>query len=183
MKKFIAIVFILIGILLAVFFIFNSSQRKLSESEKEKALTKLEKLINDGENILKTKDEKFRVWGLSRAKTLYVKDLAARVKDGRLNKLAEIEKSMRVVPAIVEFVDIAGLVRGAHKGEGLGNQFLSHIKETSIIVHLVRSFIDDNVTHVEKSIDPERDIETIELELILKDLEVVGSMLPKLERR
>ena len=104
------------------------------------------------------------------------------VRDGRLNKLAEIEKSMRVVPAIVEFVDIAGLVRGAHKGEGLGNQFLSHIKETSIIVHLVRSFIDDNVTHVEKSIDPERDIETIELELILKDLEVVGSMLPKLER-
>jgi len=104
------------------------------------------------------------------------------VKDDRLNKLAEIEKPGRIVPAVVEFVDIAGLVKGAHKGEGLGNQFLSHIKETSIIVHVIRSFVDANVTHVEEKVDPARDIGIIELELILKDIDTVKNAAGKVEK-
>lgn len=87
--------------------------------------------------------------------------------------------SQKVVPAVIEFVDIAGLVRGASKGEGLGNQFLSHIREVDAIVHVVRCFEDENVVHVEGSVDPLRDIETINLELILADMDVLDRRLQK----
>jgi ribosome-binding ATPase len=95
------------------------------------------------------------------------------VPDTRLDKLSEMVNPQRIVPAAVEFVDIAGLVRGASKGEGLGNKFLSHIREVDAIVHVVRCFEDTNVVHVEGSVDPIRDIEVIDLELILADLESV----------
>ncbi|WP_206811265.1 redox-regulated ATPase YchF [Paradesulfitobacterium ferrireducens] len=95
------------------------------------------------------------------------------VPDERLQILAEMVNPDRIVPAAVEFVDIAGLVKGASKGEGLGNRFLSHIREVDAIVHVVRCFEDGNVVHVEGSVDPKRDIETIEYELILADLESV----------
>ncbi len=95
------------------------------------------------------------------------------VPDARLRRLAEIYRSPRVVPTTLEFVDIAGLVRGASKGEGLGNQFLSHIREVDAIIHIVRCFDDDNVVHVHGSVQPGRDIEIVETELILKDLETV----------
>ncbi len=91
------------------------------------------------------------------------------VPDERLAKLAELSKSKKVVPATVEFVDIAGLVRGASKGEGLGNAFLGHIREVDAIVHVVRGFTNPNVTHVHGKIDPKDDIEVIEYELILAD--------------
>lgn len=96
------------------------------------------------------------------------------VPDGRLDKLREIFSSEKNVPTAIEFFDIAGLVRGASKGEGLGNKFLSHIREVDAIVHVVRCFEDENVTHVEGRIDPVDDIEIINLELILADLEVVS---------
>ncbi len=95
------------------------------------------------------------------------------VPDERLEKLAALYSSKKVTPAVVEFVDIAGLVKGASRGEGLGNKFLSHIREVDAIVHVVRCFEDENVTHVENSVDPVRDIETINLELILADIEAV----------
>lgn len=95
------------------------------------------------------------------------------VPDPRLDKLSEIVKPERVVPAIVEFVDIAGLVAGASKGEGLGNQFLSHIRETDAIVNVVRCFEDDNIVHVAGKIDPISDIEVIQTELCLADLSTV----------
>jgi len=95
------------------------------------------------------------------------------VPDRRLDRLAELAKSAKVVPTSVEFLDIAGLVRGASEGEGLGNQFLSHIREVDAIVHVVRCFADDDVVHVDGSVDPARDIEVIETELLLKDLETV----------
>lgn len=95
------------------------------------------------------------------------------VPDSRLQVLANMVHPDRIVPANVEFVDIAGLVKGASKGEGLGNKFLSHIREVDAIVHVVRCFEDSNVVHVEGGVDPKRDIETIELELILADLESV----------
>lgn len=95
------------------------------------------------------------------------------VPDHRLGVLAEMVHPDRIVPATVEFVDIAGLVKGASKGEGLGNKFLSHIREVDAIVHVVRCFEDSNVVHVEGNIDPKRDIETIELELILADMESI----------
>jgi len=95
------------------------------------------------------------------------------VPDARLKVLTEMYNSEKTVPAVVEFVDIAGLVKGASKGEGLGNQFLSHIRETDAIVHVVRCFEDDNITHVDGTIDPLRDIETINLELIFSDLEMI----------
>ena len=95
------------------------------------------------------------------------------VPDERLNKLAALYNSKKVTPATIEFVDIAGLVKGASKGEGLGNKFLSHIREVDAIVHVVRCFEDENVTHVENSVDPVRDIGIINLELILADLETV----------
>ncbi len=95
------------------------------------------------------------------------------VPDERLDKLASLYQSKKVTPATIEFVDIAGLVKGASKGEGLGNKFLSHIREVDAIVHVVRCFEDENVVHVEADVDPIRDIETINLELILSDMESV----------
>lgn len=95
------------------------------------------------------------------------------VPDNRLDVLGEMYSTQKITPAIVEFVDIAGLVKGASKGEGLGNKFLSHIREVDAITHVVRCFDDDNITHVEGSIDPVRDIEEINLELILSDLEAL----------
>lgn len=101
------------------------------------------------------------------------------VPDERLDKLASLYNSKKITPATIEFVDIAGLVKGASRGEGLGNKFLSHIREVDAVVHVVRCFEDDNVTHVEDSVDPIRDIEIINLELVLADLESVGKRLDK----
>jgi len=95
------------------------------------------------------------------------------VPDERLDKLAQMYNPEKVTPTTIEFVDIAGLVKGASKGEGLGNRFLSHIREVDAIVHVVRCFEDSNITHVDGSVDPVRDIEIINLELILADLEVI----------
>ena len=95
------------------------------------------------------------------------------VPDERLDKLSEMYQPPKTIPAVVEFVDIAGLVRGASKGEGLGNKFLSHIREVDAIVHVVRCFDNPNIIHVEGSIDPQRDIETINLELIMSDMELL----------
>jgi ribosome-binding ATPase len=97
----------------------------------------------------------------------------AAVPDGRLDALSEVMKSRRVVPATVDFVDIAGLVRGASAGEGLGNQFLGHIRECDAIAHVVRCFVDEDVVHVEGKVDPEGDAETINTELLLADLATV----------
>ena len=95
------------------------------------------------------------------------------VPDERLNVLKDIYNSTKLLPAVVEFVDIAGLVRGASNGEGLGNKFLSHIREVDAILHVVRCFEDENIIHVEGGVDPLRDIETINLELIFSDLDFV----------
>ena len=95
------------------------------------------------------------------------------VPDERLDKLAALYSSKKITPAIVEFVDIAGLVKGASRGEGLGNKFLSHIRECDAIVHVVRCFENENITHVSNKIDPVADIQTITLELILSDIEAV----------
>jgi GTP-binding protein YchF len=104
------------------------------------------------------------------------------VPDQRLDKLSEIVKPERVVPAMVTFVDIAGLVKGAAAGEGLGNQFLSHIREVNAIVHVVRCFEDSNIIHVMGSVDPKRDVEIIDLELCLSDLDVAKKRLEKVEK-
>ena len=104
------------------------------------------------------------------------------VPDTRLAQLAEIVKPQRIQPAIVEFVDIAGLVAGASKGEGLGNQFLANIRETDAIVHVVRCFADDNVVHVSGSVDPVRDIEIIDTELALADLATVDKAIARYKR-
>ena len=101
------------------------------------------------------------------------------VPDERLDALAEVMKSRRVVPATVDFVDIAGLVRGASAGEGLGNQFLGHIRECDAIAHVVRCFEDENVVHVHGGVDPEGDIETIDTELLLADLATVERRLER----
>jgi hypothetical protein len=101
------------------------------------------------------------------------------VPDARLDKLAAIAKPLKVIPAAVEFVDIAGLVAGASKGEGLGNKFLANIRETDAIAHVVRCFEDPNVIHVANKIDPVSDIETINTELALADLDTVGKQLSK----
>jgi hypothetical protein len=103
------------------------------------------------------------------------------VPDERLEKLAKLSNSKKIVPAIVEFYDIAGLVKGAYKGEGLGNQFLSHIREVNAIVEVVRCFSSPEVIHVEQKVDPIRDIDIINTELILKDLETMERRLNKLE--
>ena len=100
------------------------------------------------------------------------------VPDVRLDTLARIGKSAKIVPTSLEFVDIAGLVRGAAKGEGLGNQFLANIREVDAIIHVLRCFADDDVTHVEGSIDPSRDAETVETELMIADLESLQKRLP-----
>jgi ribosome-binding ATPase len=104
------------------------------------------------------------------------------VPDSRLDELARIVVPQRTVPAAVEFVDIAGLVKGASQGEGLGNQFLANIRETDAIVHVVRAFDDDDVLHVMGSIDPVRDREVIEFELALADLSVVEKRLDRVKR-
>ncbi len=96
------------------------------------------------------------------------------VPDKRLDALCEMYNPAKVTPATIEFVDIAGLVKGASQGEGLGNKFLSHIREVDAIIHVVRCFDNDDIMHVEGSIDPQRDIETINLELILSDAEILG---------
>ncbi len=103
------------------------------------------------------------------------------VPDERLDKLNEMSKSVKKIPAVVEFYDIAGLVKGANKGEGLGNQFLSHIRDVKAIVQVVRCFGEGEIIHVENSVDPLRDIDIINTELILKDLETVDKRLSKLE--
>lgn len=104
------------------------------------------------------------------------------VPDSRLQKLADLYKSEKIVPATVTFVDIAGLVAGASTGEGLGNQFLAHIRSTDAIAQVVRAFQDDNVVHVDEQHDPKKDIEVINTELILADLQTVERRLPKLEK-
>ena len=96
------------------------------------------------------------------------------VPDERLDKLAQMYNPDKFTPATIEFVDIAGLVKGASKGEGLGNKFLSHIREVDAIIHVVRCFENDDITHVDGSIDPARDIETINLELVLSDLDILS---------
>lgn len=101
------------------------------------------------------------------------------VPDERLTKLAELSKSEKTIPAVVEFYDIAGLVRGANQGEGLGNQFLSHIREVSIVVHVVRAFRSEEIIHVEGSVDPSRDMETINTELILKDIDTMDKRIAR----
>lgn len=103
------------------------------------------------------------------------------VPDDRLDKLANLYHSKKVTPAVIEFVDIAGLVKGASRGEGLGNKFLSHIREVDAIVHVVRCFEDENITHVESTVDPVRDIETITLELILSDIEAVQKRMDRIK--
>ncbi len=103
--------------------------------------------------------------------------------DPRLQAIAELVKPQKIVPTAMEFVDIAGLVAGASKGEGLGNQFLSNIRETHAIAHVVRCFVDENVTHVSGSVDPVRDIEIIHTELALADLDSVQKSLQKLVRK
>ena len=101
------------------------------------------------------------------------------VPDERLNVLGEMYHTRKIVPAVIEFVDIAGLVKGASKGEGLGNQFLANIREVDAIVHVVRCFEDSNIVHVDGSINPLRDIETINLELIFSDLEILERRIAK----
>jgi len=105
------------------------------------------------------------------------------VPDPRLDKIAAIGKSAKIVPTQLEFVDIAGLVRGASKGEGLGNQFLANIREVDAIIHVLRCFEDDNVTHVEGGIDPVRDAETVETELMLADMESLEKRVTPLTKK
>ncbi len=107
----------------------------------------------------------------------------ATVPDRRLDALAAIVGPKKIIPAVVEFVDIAGLVSGASRGEGLGNQFLSHIRETDAIAHVVRCFVDENVVHVDGRVDPTNDITTINTELALADLETVAKALDKQTRK
>ncbi len=104
------------------------------------------------------------------------------VPDERLDKLAEMYNPKKVTPAIIEFVDIAGLVKGASRGEGLGNKFLSHIREVDAIVHVVRCFEDTNIVHVDGSIGPLRDIETINLELIFADIEMLDRRIDRVKK-
>ncbi|MCM3514385.1 redox-regulated ATPase YchF [Nocardioides sp. P86] len=104
------------------------------------------------------------------------------VPDGRLARLAEVFSSAKVLPATVEFVDIAGIVRGASEGEGLGNKFLSHIRESAAICQVTRVFRDEDVTHVDGEVNPDNDISTIQTELILADLQTVEKAIPRLEK-
>ncbi len=104
------------------------------------------------------------------------------VPDNRIEKLAKMSNSKRTVPAVVEFVDIAGLVKGASKGEGLGNKFLANIREVDAIVHVVRSFASGNIVHVEGNVNPRRDIDIIEMEFALKDLETIEKRIAKIEK-
>ncbi len=103
------------------------------------------------------------------------------VPDERVDKLADLTHSKKKIPAVVEFYDIAGLVKGANKGEGLGNQFLANIRNVQAIVHIVRTFNQGDIVHVEGDVNPIRDVETIEMELIFKDLDTLGKALSKVE--
>jgi GTP-binding protein YchF len=105
------------------------------------------------------------------------------VPDERLNRLAELCKPERIIPTTVEIVDIAGLVIGASKGEGLGNKFLANIRETDAIIHVLRCFDDDNVVHVDGSVNPIRDKEIIDTELQLRDLETIDSRIQKVQKQ
>ncbi len=105
------------------------------------------------------------------------------VPDERLNKLAELVNPQKIVPTTVEIVDIAGLVKGASKGEGLGNKFLANIRETDAILHVLRCFDDDNITHVDGTVDPVRDKEIIDMELQLKDLETIESRITRVQKQ
>src|SRR3954462_11008090 len=105
------------------------------------------------------------------------------VPDPRLDKLAAIAKSAQIIATRLTFVDIAGLVRGASKGEGLGNQFLANIREVDAIAHVVRCFVDDDITYVENRIDPIADIETVETELMLSDLDSLEKRVDPLEKK
>jgi len=105
-----------------------------------------------------------------------------KVPDERLYRLVEMSKSKKIIPAAIEFVDIAGLVKGAHEGAGLGNQFLSHIREVDAIIEVVRAFEDPDIIHVEGNISPQRDIETVQLELAMADLQTVNKHLLKNEK-
>lgn len=104
------------------------------------------------------------------------------VPDDRLQRLSEMSKSKKTIPAVVEFVDIAGLVKGASRGEGLGNAFLANIREVDALVHVVRTFENSNITHVDGSVDPNRDIETIHTELILADLATIEKHITRLTK-
>ena len=104
------------------------------------------------------------------------------VPDHRLNKLAQLTNSAKIIPTTIKFVDIAGLVRNAHKGEGLGNKFLGYIREVDLILHLVRGFNKSDISHVEKRIDPADDIEIVQTELILADLEAVSRQIEKVNK-
>jgi GTP-binding protein YchF len=101
------------------------------------------------------------------------------IPDGRLQELAVVHKPKKITPSVMQFVDIAGLVRGAAQGEGLGNQFLSHIREVDAIMHVVRCFEDVDITHVEGNVDPVRDVDTVNMELILRDMDTVDKKLAK----
>ena len=105
------------------------------------------------------------------------------VPDERLTKLTDIIKPKQTIPASIEIVDIAGLVKGASKGEGLGNKFLANIRETDTIIHVLRCFEDSNITHVEGTVDPIRDKEIIDLELQIKDLETVDKQIEKISKK
>ena len=105
------------------------------------------------------------------------------VPDERLDKLAEIYKPEKFTPAVLEFVDVAGLVKGASKGEGLGNKFLGNIREVDAIIHVVRCFDDDNIVHVDGTVDPIRDIETIQLELIFSDIDVLSRRIDRVRKQ
>lgn len=105
------------------------------------------------------------------------------VPDERLDKLAEIYKPEKFTPAVLEFVDVAGLVKGASKGEGLGNKFLGNIREVDAIIHVVRCFDDDNIVHVDGNVDPIRDIETIQLELIFSDIDVLSRRIDRVRKQ
>ncbi len=104
------------------------------------------------------------------------------VPDARMDYLAEMYAPEKYTPAVIEFVDIAGLVRGASKGEGLGNKFLSHIREVDAIIHVVRCFNDDNIIHVDGAVDPMRDVETINMELIFSDMEMVERRIDRVKK-
>lgn len=105
------------------------------------------------------------------------------VPDERLNKMAEMVKPEKVTPTVIEFVDIAGLVKDAYKGEGLGNQFLAQIRKCDAICEIARAFVDENVEHIEKDLNPKRDIEIIKTELLMKDLETLEKAVSKLEKK
>jgi len=105
------------------------------------------------------------------------------IMDDRLQKIVQVEGSKKTVYSTVQFVDIAGLVKGASQGEGLGNQFLHHIREVDAIIHLLRSFTDSNVSHIDKTIDPNRDIQTVETELIIKDTDTIEKKLSSIKQK